>query len=162
MRSPVALATILTSLLTTVPCAAQTPDFVGGRGDPVILVLGPDADAGLYLEPDGSGLAVYLANHGHAVWIVKVIVAAANNTSLTHRLAPLEYTAGIQLYQALTMFFQDDDVVRVIYCHARVIIVIVVGQVGFASCAVGMLVKAVDIELLDTGILIISHIDVPT
>ncbi len=64
---------LLTALALAAPRARAADDpaavRAGGAGDPVLLVLGPEADAGLYLEPGGRGLARSLARRGHAVWI---------------------------------------------------------------------------------------------
>jgi len=49
---------------------AAEPTRVGGRGEPVLLVVGPEADEGLYHWPDGGGLGRYLARRGFDVWIV--------------------------------------------------------------------------------------------
>ena len=61
-------------LVAALPAAAMEPTLVGGRGQPVLLVLGPEADEGLYLwEEKGprprGGLASYLARRGFQVWI---------------------------------------------------------------------------------------------
>jgi len=55
--------------LATAPLAASEPLHVGGRGEPVLLVVGPEADEGLYLWPDGGGLGRFLARRGFDVWI---------------------------------------------------------------------------------------------
>jgi len=46
---------------------AAPPFHVGGRGDPVLLVVGPEADHELYVHD--RGLAGYLARRGWSVWI---------------------------------------------------------------------------------------------
>ncbi len=61
-------------LLTIAPAGASEPLRVGGNGPPVILVTGPEADAGLYLWSDDAapgrrGLAPSLTRRGFQVWI---------------------------------------------------------------------------------------------
>lgn len=68
------LLTAMAALVAALPAAAVEPTLVGGRGQPVLLVLGPEADEGLYgWEGKGprprGGLAPYLARRGFQVWI---------------------------------------------------------------------------------------------
>ena len=71
-RRPPALLALLAALLPLVwagPASGSDPEHVGGRGRPVLLVAGPEADQGLYRWEDGGGLAPYLAHRGFAVWL---------------------------------------------------------------------------------------------
>ena len=54
-----------------VPAWAGEAIHVGGKGPAVVLVLGPEADEGLYVWPEGGGLAPYLVRHGFSVWIAQ-------------------------------------------------------------------------------------------
>lgn len=62
---------ILLVSLTAAGLASAEPTLAGGKGPPVILVTGPEADAGLYVWPGGGGLAPFLARRGLAVWIAE-------------------------------------------------------------------------------------------
>ena len=64
------LAFLLILGASTALTAVASPLHIGGRGDPVLLVVGPEADEGLYLWPKGGGLGRYLARRGFDVWIV--------------------------------------------------------------------------------------------
>jgi pimeloyl-ACP methyl ester carboxylesterase len=69
---PPVLPALMTALLLLAwigGAAAADPQFVGGRGRPVLLVAGPEADPGLYRWEDGGGLAPYLVRRGFAVWL---------------------------------------------------------------------------------------------
>ena len=63
------LAFLFMLMVSTALTAAASPLHVGGRGDPVLLVVGPEADEGLYIWPEGGGLARFLARRGFDVWI---------------------------------------------------------------------------------------------
>ena len=56
-------------LLVVAPPASADPVYHAGTGDPVVLVVGPEADEDLYIWPEGGGLAPFLARRGFSVWI---------------------------------------------------------------------------------------------
>ena len=73
MRRRLACLLLALAIAPTAGAAAPVVEHVGGRGSPVLLVTGPEADAELY-QPDrhaseGRGLAGFLVRRGFSVWI---------------------------------------------------------------------------------------------
>ncbi len=60
----------LLALLIATPATAAAPTHLGGSGPPVLLVVGPEADATLYTwaEIGGPGLATALQRKGLSLW----------------------------------------------------------------------------------------------
>ncbi len=92
---PLAVALTVLAVLSPTPRALATdPTLVGGRGQPVLLVLGPEADEGLYRGVRGprrsrGGLAEYLVRRGFQVWI-------ASHTDLAQAIDHVRDQAGAE------------------------------------------------------------------